>query len=57
MLLLCAKIVKCDDIDFIGVEIGALVKKYPGFNSHMLYALLQLRGDFNKSDYKDVRHI
>ncbi len=48
------KIIKADDIDFIGVEIGALIKKCPDMNSDMLYALLSLRGDISKSDYKDV---
>jgi hypothetical protein len=48
------KIIKADDIDFIGVEIGALIKKCPDMTSDMLYALLSLRGDISKSDYKDV---
>lgn len=48
------KIIKADDVDFIGVEIGALVKKYPEINSDMLYALLSLRGDISKTDYKEV---
>ena len=52
-LHLMNKIVKADDIDFIGVEIGALVKKCPGMNSDMLYALLALRGDITKTDFKE----
>jgi hypothetical protein len=48
------KVIKADDIDFIGVEIGALVKQCPGMNSDMLWALLSLRGDISKSDYKEV---
>ena len=51
------KIIKADDIDFIGVEIGALIKKCPDMTSDMLYALLSLRGDISKSDYKDVSRI
>jgi exocyst complex component 3 len=48
------KIIKSDDIDFIGVEIGALVKKCPDMTSDMLYALLSLRGDVSKSDFKEA---
>jgi hypothetical protein len=48
------KIIKNDDVDFIGVEIGALVKKCPEINSDMLYALLCLRGDISKADFKEV---
>ena len=50
------KIVKADDVDFISVEIGALVKICPDLNSDMLYALLSLRGDISKSDYKEVSY-
>ena len=45
-------IIKADDVDFIGVELGALVKKCP-MTSDMLYALLSLRGDISKSDFKE----
>jgi hypothetical protein len=48
------KIIKADDLDFIGVEIGALIKKCPDTTSDMLFALLSLRGDISKTDYKDV---
>ena len=46
-------IIKADDVDFIGVELGALVKKCP-MTSDMLFALLSLRGDISKSDFKEV---
>jgi hypothetical protein len=51
------KVIKCDDVDFIGVEIGALAKKCPDINSDMLYALLSLRGDISKSDFKEVCYL
>lgn len=54
VLTLMGKIIKAEDIDFLGVEIGALVKKCPDLNSDMLFALLSLRGDITKTDYKDV---
>jgi len=52
-LTLMTKLIKADDLDFLGVEIGALVNKCPGITSDMLFALLSLRGDITKSDYKD----
>ena len=55
VLMLMTKIVKADDVDFIGVDIGALVKKCPDLTSDMLFALLSLRGDISKTDYKDVK--
>ena len=55
ILSLMTKIIKADDLDFIGVEIGALIKKCPDTTSDMLFALLSLRGDISKTDYKDVR--
>ena len=48
------KIIRADDVDFIGVEIGALVKKCPDMTSEMLYALLSLRGDISRTDFKEV---
>lgn len=48
------KIIRADDVDFIGVEIGALVKKCPDITSDMLFALLSLRGDISKAEYKEV---
>ena len=55
-LTLMTKLIKADDLDFLGVEIGALVNKCPGITSDMLFALLSLRGDITKSDYKDVNN-
>jgi hypothetical protein len=52
-LSLMNNIVKTDDIDFIGVELGALVKKCP-MTSDMLFALISIRGDISKSDFKEV---
>jgi hypothetical protein len=52
VLTLMTNIVKTDDVDFLGVEIGALVKKCP-MNSDMLYALLSLRGDISRSEFKE----
>ncbi len=54
MLTLFTKIVRAEDVDFIGVEIGALIKKCPDTTSDMLFALLSLRGDISKADFKDV---
>lgn len=51
-LTLMNNIIKADDIDFMGVEVGALVKKCP-MTSDMLFALLSLRGDISKSDFKE----
>jgi hypothetical protein len=51
------KIVRADDVDFIGVEIGALVKKCPDITSDMLFALLSLRGDVSKTDFKEVNFL
>ena len=48
------RVIKADDVDFMGVEVAALVKKCPDMTSDMLYALLALRGDISKADYKDV---
>jgi hypothetical protein len=48
------KIIKADDVEFIGVEIGALVKRSPDFTSEMLLALLTLRGDISRSEFKEV---
>lgn len=53
VLPLMTKIIKADDVDFIGVEIGALIKRCPDITSEMLYGLLMLRGDVSKSDFKD----
>lgn len=50
-----AKIIKADDVDFLGVEIGALAKKCPDLTSDMVYSVLSLRGDISKSDFRDVR--
>lgn len=49
-----ARIVKAEDVDFLGVDIGALVKKCPDITSDMLFAILSLRGDISKSEYKEV---
>lgn len=49
------KIVSSDDLDFLYVEIASLVKKCPSLTSEMLFALLSLRGDVSKSEYKEVR--
>ena len=54
VLSLMTKIVKAEDVEFLGVDIGALVKKCPDITSDMLYAILSLRGDISKSDYKEV---
>lgn len=51
-LSLMNNIIKADDIDFMGVELGALVKKCP-MTSEMLFALLSLRGDISKSEFKE----
>ncbi len=56
VLSLMNNIIKGDDIDFMGVEIGALVKKCP-MTSDMLFALLSLRGDISRSEFKEVRKI
>ncbi len=53
VLPLMTKIIKADDVDFIGVEIGALIKRCPDITSDMLYGLLMLRGDVSRSDFKD----
>lgn len=53
VLNLMNNIIKADDIDFIGVELGALVKKCP-MTSDMLFALLSLRGDIPRSEFKEV---
>lgn len=52
VLTLMNNIIKADDIDFIGVELGALVKKCP-MTSDMLFALLSLRGDIPRSEFKE----
>jgi hypothetical protein len=46
-------VIKSDDIDFIAVELGALTKHCP-MSSEMLFALLCLRGDVSKNDFKEV---
>lgn len=51
-LSLMNNIIKADDIDFMGVEVGALVKKCP-MTSDMLFALLSLRGDISRSEFKE----
>lgn len=48
------RIIKSEDVDFLGVEIGSLVKKCPNITTDMLFAILSMRGDISKSDYKDV---
>jgi hypothetical protein len=48
------KIVRADDIEYIGVDICALIKKCPDLSSDMLFALLSLRGDISRADFKDV---
>ena len=53
-ITLMNKVIKADDVDFIGVEIGALVKKCAGITSDMLFALLLLRGDITKADFKEA---
>lgn len=52
VLTLMNNIIKADDIDFMGVEVGALVKKCP-MTSDMLFALLSLRGDISRSEFKE----
>lgn len=52
VLSLMNNIIKADDVDFMGVELGALVKKCP-MTSDMLFALLSLRGDISKSEFKE----
>ena len=46
-------VIKSDDIDFIAVELGALTKHCP-MSSDMLFALLCLRGDVTRNDFKEV---
>jgi len=53
ILALMTKIIKADDVDFIGVDIGALIKRCPDITSEILYGLLMLRGDVSRSDFKD----
>jgi hypothetical protein len=53
VLSLMNNIIKADDVDFMGVELGALVKKCP-MTSDMLFALLSLRGDISRSEFKEV---
>ncbi|RNA29859.1 exocyst complex component 3 [Brachionus plicatilis] len=52
-LKLMNKIVSSDDLDFLYVEIASLVKKCPSLTSEMLFALLSLRGDVSRSEYKE----
>lgn len=54
VLNLMNRIIMSDDVDFISVEIGALVKKCPDLTSEMLFALLSLRGDISRAQYRDV---
>ena len=56
VLSLMNNIIKADDVDFMGVELGALVKKCP-MTSDMLFALLSLRGDISRSEFKEVSEI
>lgn len=53
-LNLMTKIVKADDVEFLGVDIAALVKKCPDITSDMLFSILSLRGDISRADYKEV---
>ena len=46
-------VIKTDDVDFIAVELGALTKYCP-LSSEMLFALLSMRGDISKTDFKEV---
>ncbi len=55
LLRLMNNVIRAEDVDFLGVEIGALVKKCPDINSEMLFALLTLRGDISRADFKDVK--
>ena len=43
-----------EDIEFLGMDVHSLVKKCPNLTSEMLFALLSLRGDISKSDFKEV---
>lgn len=52
VLTLMNNVIKSDDIDFIAVELGALTKHCP-MSSEMLFALLCLRGDVSKNDFKE----
>ncbi|CAF0747598.1 unnamed protein product [Brachionus calyciflorus] len=47
------KILHSDDPEFLYMEIASLVKKCPNLTSDMLFALLSLRGDISKADYKE----
>jgi hypothetical protein len=53
VLTLMTKIIRADDVDFIGVEIGALIKRCPDITSDMLYGLLLLRGDVSRNEFKE----
>ena len=53
ILTLMTKIIRTEDVDYIGVEIGALIKKCPDLTAEMLFALLSLRGDITKNDFRD----
>ena len=53
VLTLMNNVIKTDDVDFIAVELGALTKHCP-MTSDMLFALLCLRGDISKNDFKEV---
>jgi exocyst complex component 3 len=55
VLTIMSDIIKEEDYDFIGVPIGELIKKHPDFTNDMLYALICLRGDISKKDYKEVK--
>jgi hypothetical protein len=48
-------VIKTDDVDFIAVELGALTKYCP-LSSEMLFALLSMRGDITKTDFKEVKN-
>lgn len=52
-LNLMTRIVKADDVEFLGVDIAALVKKCPDITSDMLFSILSLRGDISRADYKE----
>ena len=46
-------VLKTEDLEFIAVELNAL-KKYCPLTSELLFALLSMRGDVSKTDFKEV---
>ncbi|XP_050707871.1 exocyst complex component 3-like [Eriocheir sinensis] len=47
-----AEVVKVSDIDFIGLELHRLLRRYPDMNGDHLTALLMLRGDLGRLDIR-----